>query len=712
MLRYMSSQVLTDQRLQLTDWPVIFDQNTFPKNDKESIVEARQRLYDSDIFGLNQWDPADRLCARCKQQRDNCIGHFALMKLSENFRYILPPHYQESMRWFRKKTNKKMRRSEDNSAQMHYDAVQYMRSQMPREKFETITSIYIVVLPLASRFDYMNETRFSQRSYCSFHNILTTLCNSKETAPIEFLSTWERITTAKRKNGSVAGVWDLSQKRNYKRLTIKPSFAETMSKKNGFIRSNCIGGRVNISTRQVAIPNSSLEFDEVGVDPDLYESLNGSTIISCRYPSLYCTNLMRLKMKPILPTGTKVNAYPPEMCVASHLDFDGDETCLYGSGQNWIKDEIFHTPQSFARNDFGYSLFEGSYNAICCVYMLSTWPERRIDPKIGDLLVDILKRRRAARSERFSTRGQLLCFIVYLLMGNKKISITDMLQNGELIRPYRSWGRGQFRAIEDISKQIRKGDESQYLYDFRTCTNLMDTFVYYHSCELTISCENFAKAHERAKKDLETFTLDNFETLQSRSLSWFDPTDGEAIIVGSKCKGTLMHLVQGLCALGPVPVHYFINDFQRLCNLLKIPVKRWTNKFATAYINKSYYEGLTPQEQYIAAISGREGPVTSIVNTPDAGYGRRKAANSALGLVPNYLCCIQNGGSDFNQWFPPIFNVTQYDKHLYLNIAALLGADIQLQVVQESTPYACLNIEFPDCTIVRLESGHLVKFDK
>lgn len=679
-------QNLTDAVLERSDWPVIFDQRTFVA-DRENEQFMHQQLYNKDIFGLVIDDDGDKVCKRCCMDATQCIGHFALLRLKESHRYILPTYLASFVKLAMTydATLKRIKRSTGGNLQSR--AIAVLRDVITPQDFSNRTSVYVIVLPLTARFQYMNESRFQIKKKCQYTQLLTMLMREERYTVMQFHQELENMNVQKNRSG---GTWDLSQIRSFKRLNLRPSLHDTLSRKEGFVRKSCIGGRVNLTNRQVAIPNSQLEMDEVGVSPEIYDAIDSrnNVVISCRHPSLYCTNMMKVKLVPILASNSKVHAYPPEICEAYHLDFDGDETNLYYYNPRHADDEtcdyLLHTPQNLLRHDYGYTLCTGSYNAICGAYMLTRWPDRVIRPEVVYELNHILLLREQTEFDYHTcvTRQRLFERLISILTKVDNLSLADYMRNGRLLSNA-VWRKEQWSQIEEIAKWLRRGDERQYLRDFRTVTQIINRFLYFHSAEITVSCGAFVEAHRRAQMAVTTMDrrgelFERYDDLAALALEWFPATTGEHIIVDSQCKGTRYHLVQGVACIGPVSVNYFINDFSRLCRLLNISTKRVSKSLAIAFVRGNYFDGLCDTERYVVSISGREGPVISIVNTPDGGYGRRKAAFLTSGYIINYLGSIQEGREGHRtRWLPPPLNVLSLDRYLDIRLGALAGVPLE-----------------------------------
>lgn len=718
---------LTDRLLEHTGWPIIFDQNTFvPSRENEQFVQ--KMLYNKDIFGLviDEDNKIGIACKRCNEPATRCIGHYALARLAETHRYILPTYITECYKLAMKYNVhlKNRTRKTNKYGTIHHEIVNAIKPLLTPSDFFARTSIYIVIMPLTSRFQYMNETRFHSKKKCQYTTLFNILLRPSKFDVVAFHQELENMNVQKNRIG---GTWDLSQAKSFKRLNLKPSLHDTLSRKEGFLRKSCIGGRVNKTNRQVAIPDSRLELDEVGTSPEVYRAINpkNSIVISCRHPALYCTNLMKVQVVPILTSNARVHAYPPEICPAYHLDFDGDETGFYVRDNDLTSepsyDHLLHTPQHLLRHDYGFTLFAGSYNAICGVYMLSRWMETAIHTSIVAQLNRILRIRKQSEfpvdrhHQQPIRRRDLLEKIIAITSGLSNLSINGYVESGRLISN-KIWRKEQWMEFENVAKRIRRGDETNFLFDFRTIALLINRFLYFHAAELTISCSSFARARKLANLAILNSggyakLEENFEKLVSRALEWFPPTSGEHIIVDSHCKGTLMHLAQAVCAIGPITVNYFINDFIKLCALFRIPARRLSPTMAMAFVVGNYYDGLNDLERYVVSITGREGPVISIVNTPDGGYGRRKTAFLTSGYIINYQGCVQEGKeSNTSRWLPPPTNVQSLDRYLDIKLASAVGLPVDVASTERRVATRFDRIAVTP-SLVRDENGRFLIFE-
>lgn len=411
----------------------------------------------------------------------------------------------------------------------------------------------------------------------------------------------------------------------------RKSIKDLIDRKEGIIRGNIMGKRVNFSARTVIGPDPSLNIDEIGIPLSISQNMttktnqlmnqivseenllkNRDVVLFNRQPTLHRGSIMGYKIK-ILPYSTfRMNLFST---TPFNADFDGDEMTIYIPQSSFSKTEIEEIMFS-GKNFLSIRTKQPNYGFIqdICVIFFKIL-HKDFFAEFSKIIFFVAKKKKTCfptilKPKKYISGKDIFSFNLkqyffnkdYINRGDKK---NQMIRNGILIK-------GFFNK-NDISKFMKyvykKILINQKIILFLNEINEMCMFIMQHFFNYTITLMD----------------CQNKEILQRNNIQ---------IMINCKSKGTKFNFEQITNCIGQQYIQGKIigNTLDGKRSLpffsLKQNVNYSNSKLQNGYIQKSYMKGMNMLEFFFHALVAREGLVDTSVKTSETGYFQRKLIKS------------------------------------------------------------------------------------
>jgi DNA-directed RNA polymerase II subunit RPB1 len=158
---------------------------------------------------------------------------------------------------------------------------------------------------------------------------------------------------------------------------------------------------------------------------------------------------------------------------------------------------------------------------------------------------------------------------------------------------------------------------------------------------------NINKVYEARIKGLISKTSQKLEDLNTKNI---DKNNRINYMIASGSKGSATNITQMTCILG-----------QQMVNAARIPLSfdnrslphysKYDNGVESrGFITNSFIDGLTPQEFFFHAMTGREGLIDTAVKTAKSGYIQRKLVKTMEDLKVNHDYSVRSSNGDIVQF--------------------------------------------------------------
>lgn len=398
-----------------------------------------------------------------------------------------------------------------------------------------------------------------------------------------------------------------------------------LSKKEGLIRGNILGKRIDFSGRAVIVPEPSLKLDECSLpylmvlelfkiqiskrlidlrkfkllnqaidfvekcidmsDPSLFdicqEIVKNEVCILNRQPSLHRLSMVGFKIKTSLDKVIKIH---PLVCPGFNADFDGDQMAVYIPISEKTKQEVldrFISTKNLTDPSDNRLITTPSQDIVLGIYMLTTIDSQEVEYK-GEKLSLGQKIFNECLPENYP-------LIKGSINKDKLSSILDDINN---------------RYSEDVIAKVLdcvKDTGFKYSTVFGTSMSLKN-----------INLENFDKIvediykSENIQDQLMAISSKETEDLMRQNFKY-------SYLIDSGARGKWDQVRQIILTRG------YISNFSG--DILTTPIKH------------SLIEGLTQQEFFNSTYGCRKGLLDVAVNTGDSGYLSRKLVFSCANLT-------------------------------------------------------------------------------
>lgn len=317
----------------------------------DEINSILKHLYDETIFGPTSLPFSSKDCSVCKKQVRLCLGHFAVFKHHETYRYVLVPFRRKIKQLMRTHGEWKIHWSGHIEMIKHSAGIvaelrrirQHLTDKLFSQfQFEEWTSVYVVTPPLNSRFDYMNKAHRNGHpnmrncnnterpsKHCMFSSIILAALQNKPIAVVHELifqvlycksHKASTITNSSSGHGG-GGSGDFKHADGGNMLIVTLLVA-----KYGYLRRKNTGTKANQSIRAVLVGDPRIKVGELACTPQAKEYFrDASFLLLNRQPTQRSTGMSRVSLSACYDKSEYVFGINPLMAYFVDGDFDGDE---------------------------------------------------------------------------------------------------------------------------------------------------------------------------------------------------------------------------------------------------------------------------------------------------------------------------------------------------------------------------------------------------
>ena len=545
-------------------------------------------------------------------------------------------------------------------------------------------------------------------------------------------------------NNNIKGVPASMTKAGKKKMR---SIEERLNSKDGRIRSNLMGKRVDFSARSVISPDPNLNIEELGVPikiamnltfPEVVNKFNinklykliqngnkvypgaksyksvksgrtkyleytketieldygdivyrhlvdGDVVLFNRQPSLHKMNMMGHKIRVMKGSTFRLNV---NVCKPYNADFDGDEMNMHvpQSIQTAIELKmIANVSKQIISPSSNSPIIKPDQDNLLGLYKITdedvyfnkkevmnmlmdvttftgTIPEPEInEPKrkrwTGRQLVSIALPPISIRNSKvIIKKGQLIkgqinkqisntiVHVIFNEFGFKKTR--EYLNNIQKIITKYLVRSGFSVGISDliIHPDIRKLNESIII---KTKEEIMNMTKQVHLNIFEGISNNISEVYEAKIMGVLSKTTKKLEENNSKNI---DKNNRINYMIASGSKGSATNITQMTCLLG-----------QQMVTGKRIPLSfdnrslphfsKYDNGIESrGYITSSFIDGLTPQEFFFHAMTGREGLIDTAVKTAKSGYIQRKLVKTMEDLKVSHDYSVRSSNGDIVQF--------------------------------------------------------------
>ncbi len=422
--------------------------------------------------------------------------------------------------------------------------------------------------------------------------------------------------------------------------------------------------------------------------------MDGDIAIFNRQPSLHRMSMMCHRIK-VLPGRTlRLN---PAVCTPYNADFDGDEMNLHipQTEESRAEAEILMEVQTQVVSPrYGLSIIGCIQDAISGNYLLTKYFSYT-RPEAIDLLmaVGISDFGKLPRKQVISGKEIFSVLLPddFNFKGNSRSqdesgSSEVAIENGKLLRGImdkNSLGEeeglmlrnihqqyGKDEALEMLGKMFRLGIEVLFRNGFTAA--LADTDIP-ENAQLRIreTLDNADKEVENFIRRFHQGNLESFpgktltETLELRILEVLNKARNEtgdivaknskknshtAIMAASGARGNLLNLAQMAACVGQQALRGRRIDKGYENRTLSCYKENDLSSDAKGFIRNGFKSGLTPQEFYFQAMTGRDSLMDTALRTPKSGYLYRRLANAMQDIKVEYGNTVRDASKKIVQF--------------------------------------------------------------
>jgi DNA-directed RNA polymerase subunit A' len=506
------------------------------------------------------------------------------------------------------------------------------------------------------------------------------------------------------------------------------TITERIKGKEGRIRKNLAGKRVNFSARTVISPDPNLKLNEVGIPfevarvltvaekvtsinkermkklvlaegypganyivrpdgkrkritnelrEDLLEELepgytverhivDGDIVLFNRHPSLHRASLMAHYVK-VLPYRTF--RLHPATCNPYNADFDGDEMNIHGPQTEEARSEA----KILLNVDNNLFSPKNNMNLIGCVKDAVSGNFRLNESELdkGDASQLLYEIGVADSSVSKSNEGQDVFDRV----------LPKELQGAKI--DYKGFKSEKGDFLKRVDKELGREEAVSLL---KKVFALGVTFLSRTGFTLAISDldvpetvkkktqEIIDVAEKKTQKIIESYYDKSLELLpgktaeETREIKILQVLNGTRTEIGESVKidfpkdnlankmissgagGSLLNITQMACSVGQQVLNGRRIDFGYTGRTLSTFKKGDLSPKSRGFIKNSFMKGLTPQEFFFGAMTGRDGLMDTALRTPKSGYLYRRLANSLQDLIMAYDGTVRDASNNIIQF--------------------------------------------------------------
>ena len=522
---------------------------------------------------------------------------------------------------------------------------------------------------------------------------------------------------------------------------------ERIKGKEGRIRKNLAGKRVNYSARTVISPDPSLKLNEVGIPFEIAKILtvaekvntinlkrmkeivarteypaanyilrgdgkrkrivdelraelvaelevgytverqlvDGDIVLFNRHPSLHRANLMAHFVKVIPGRTFRVH---PAVCGPYNADFDGDEMNIHAPQTEEARAEAkvllnVNTNLFSPKNNMNY--FGCIQDAVSGNYMLNESEISKEDAsqllwqigasgfslnkmnKGSDILKRIVPKEVATEDMTYagfkSGKGTLI---------KKSDEVLGRDETMELIGKVFALGAtflsktGFSISLEDLDVPQAVKDKNKKIIDVAEGKSQKIIESYYDkSLELIPGLSSAATRETKILQVLNGVRTDIGQSVKDG----FSRTSMASKMITSGAKGSILNISQIAGSVGQQVLNGGRIDFGYTGRTLSFFKKGDLSPSAGGFIYSSFMKGVTPQEFFFGAMTGRDGLMDTALRTPKSGYLYRRLANALQDLIMAYDGTVRDASGHIVQFTYGMDGVDISARHLGKKVA-------------------------------------------
>lgn len=378
---------------------------------------------------------------------------------------------------------------------------------------------------------------------------------------------------------------------------------QRLSGKEGLFRHYALGKRNDNCGRAVISPDPNLEIDEIGIPSIFSKNIiiksreryirDGDSVILNRQPSLQRHSMMGFRIKI---TDLYVITINPSVCPAFNADFDGDEMNIFvPQNENSIKEvDLFRVQECVLSPQNDQPVIYPVLDCISGIYLIC---KRKISKLVFlDCLVSaevcfsqLLEVDPSAKFQNFFEGNILISCLLPRDFNYKDQNVT--IENG-FLHPVKEF-------TSKIFKQIIK---SLYL------KNQEEAIKFIFSTQKVVNRWFLSKSFSIGYKDC-------IEENSEESDFHMDENNALHVCVNSGAKGSITNIAQISRHLG----QQYIGASKPIS-----PYVCEDKSERNGYCSSSFVKGLSRSEFFMHCQAGREGVISTSMNTPTTGYIQRR----------------------------------------------------------------------------------------
>ncbi|QQG38750.1 MAG: DNA-directed RNA polymerase subunit A' [Candidatus Woesearchaeota archaeon] len=415
--------------------------------------------------------------------------------------------------------------------------------------------------------------------------------------------------------------------------------------------------------------------------------LDGDISIFNRQPSLHRMSIMCHKVKVLPGKSFRLN---PSVCTPYNADFDGDEMNIHIPQTEEARTEaeaLMAVRSQFITPKSGYNIISAIQDSISGNYILTKESEYTKE-EVAQLLISIgvedlptLKNRMNGKEIFSLLLPKDFSFIgtgkdgksVVFRNGKLEEGIIDVnsigVGTGDLLRNLHNY-YGQEKAIEILNNIAKLGIAVLLKDGFSTGiadTDLpAETWQQVQDLLKKAEAKGFQLLDDFKNKEIEAFPGRTVqETVELRIMEalnkvrdqignlisdQIDETNHSIIMAKSGARGKILNVTMMSACVGQQALRGKRIEIGYRGRTLSLFKKGDLSPLARGFIARGYKQGLTPQEFFFGAMTGRDSLMDTALRTPKSGYLYRRLANALQDLKIEYDNTVRDANENIVQF--------------------------------------------------------------
>jgi DNA-directed RNA polymerase beta' subunit len=607
----------------------------------------------------------DETCLTCNGNYEECSGHYGHIELT--LPIIFPFHLNYVLKQLKKSTKLKIKLEKNDLVIQHKDKENEIITAASllaedKNKWDKYILQNMIVLAINKRpYSLYKKNDYRADPLTQLYaNILK--CNlelkKKINDPVAYNKLRDMVYTfydGPNKNKNVKNLHD------------------RIDGKNGRVKGNIIGSRINYTARAVATANPRLKIDQVSVpkhfcdkmtipeavtstnikyininDYKFYKEENGDIkydlkylknvklkpgdvlyrplknddyVVINRQPSLHPNSMLAFR---VVESNTHTFGMNLSVCKGFNLDFDGDEINMHVPQTLEARvdcETILNIKNNILSYQNGSVMVGLIYDAVLGIYELTKEPNGVLISKefIGNIccFIDLW----------IPTRPMYFRELLsHILPDNFDLSMKFPLKN---------------KDINVIIKRLHMHYSTEHAYSFINKIQSITNYWMNRQGYSTGMMDGYEKKHkfnlDISKYKTESEKLIYLNSIRDKfSMPQYDEYNGLIKMILAGSKGSIINYIQTAYLVGQQTLYG-----KRLTN---------GNALDGGFISSNFFYGLTPKEMFNLAICARANISDTAIQTPEAGYLAKQLCNVLENIKIHYDGTVRRNNKDIIQF--------------------------------------------------------------